>query len=42
MAIQEGMTAPDFRLTAHDGKQVTLSEYSDRQNLVIYFMREFG
>jgi len=41
MAIQEGMLAPDFRLTSHDGEQVALSDYNGRQNLILYFMREF-
>jgi len=37
MAIQEGDRAPDFTLTSHLGKQVTLSKYRRKKNVVIAF-----
>ena len=39
--LQVGTKAPDFTLTATTG-QVTLSAYRDRQNVILYFMREFS
>ena len=36
-SIAVGDTAPDFTLTNQSGQQVTLSEYRDRQVVVLYF-----
>ena len=37
MAIQVGDRAPDFTLTSHLGKKVTLSSYRRKKNVVIAF-----
>ncbi len=38
--VQVGSLAPDFTL-AGPGGQVTLSDYREKQSVVLYFMREF-
>ncbi len=37
MVIQLGDRAPDFTLTSHLGKKVTLSSYRRKKNVVIAF-----
>ena len=39
--VQVGSMAPDFSLESSTGTLVSLSSYRDRQNVVLYFMREF-
>lgn len=36
-SIQVGDPAPDFTVTASDGKQVTLADYRGKQAVVVYF-----
>lgn len=36
-----GDPAPDFRLTAGDGREIALSEYRGTVNVVIFFVRAF-
>jgi peroxiredoxin len=36
-----GSPAPDFSLESNAGTLVHLSEYRERANVVLYFMREF-
>src|SRR5260370_41139728 len=38
---QVGSMAPDFTLTGSNG-QISLSDYHGKQNVVLYFMREFS
>ena len=35
--IEEGDVAPDFALEAQDGKLVSLHDYKDSKNVVVYF-----
>ena len=35
--IEEGQTAPDFSLPSHEGKMVKLSDYVDKNVVVLYF-----
>jgi peroxiredoxin Q/BCP len=35
--LKEGMLAPDFTLSADDGKQIKLSKYRGKQTVVLYF-----
>lgn len=37
MALEVGQPAPDFTLDAHDGSQVTLSEFKGKKNVVVFF-----
>jgi cytochrome oxidase Cu insertion factor (SCO1/SenC/PrrC family) len=37
--IQVGHAAPDFTLQAADGRQVTLSGYRGKQNVILVFYR---
>lgn len=39
--VQVGSVAPDFSLESSTDTLVSLSSYRDRQNVVLYFMREF-
>jgi peroxiredoxin Q/BCP len=36
-SIQVGDPAPDFTLTAHDGRRVSLADFKGRQPLVVFF-----
>ena len=36
-----GDVAPDFHLPAGDGREITLTDYRDKQNLVLFFVRAF-
>jgi thioredoxin-dependent peroxiredoxin len=36
-ALVEGMTAPDWTLTDQDGKQVKLSDFKNKKNVVVFF-----
>lgn len=37
-----GTIAPDFRLAATTGEQIALSDFRDKSNLVLFFVREFN
>jgi peroxiredoxin Q/BCP len=37
ITVKEGDAAPDFTLTSDDGKQVKLSDYKGKSNVVLYF-----
>ncbi len=39
--VAVGDPAPDFRLPANDGHEVALSDYRDRSNVVLFFVRAF-
>ena len=41
-SIEIGSTVPDFRLIASTGKEVSVREYRERSNLVLFFVREFN
>ncbi len=36
-ALEEGDKAPNFTLTAQDGRRVSLSDYFGKKNVVLYF-----
>jgi len=35
-----GSIAPDFKLMATNGQEVTLSDFRDKKNVVLFFIRE--
>ena len=37
-----GSRAPDFRLQAHTGGEISLSDYAGRKNVILFFVREFS
>jgi Peroxiredoxin len=37
MTVLVGKLAPDFTLTAHTGEQVTLSDFWQHKNVILYF-----
>jgi peroxiredoxin len=39
--VEVGSIAPDFSLESNSGTIVHLSDYRERKNVVLYFMREF-
>jgi len=39
--VAVGDPAPDFRLPANDGHEVALSDYRDKFNVVLFFVRAF-
>ena len=36
MTIQQGDTAENFELTAHDGSKIILDSYKDKKNVVAH------
>ena len=40
--ITVGTSAPNFTLVADNGEDITLSDYGNQSNVVLYFMREFN
>jgi len=36
-----GSIAPDFRLTSSNDQELRLSDFHGRQNVVLFFVREF-
>ncbi|MCH8255116.1 MAG: redoxin domain-containing protein [Gemmatimonadetes bacterium] len=39
--VEPGVAGPDFSLESNEGRQVRLSEFRGRSNVLLYFMREF-
>ena len=39
--INVGAQAPDFQLSANDGREVRLIDYRDRALAVLFFVREY-
>ena len=39
--VELGAAGPDFSLESNEGRQVRLSEFRGRSNVLLYFMREF-
>ena len=39
--VEPGAAGPDFSLESNEGRQVPLSEFRGRSNVLLYFMREF-
>jgi peroxiredoxin len=39
--VAVGDPAPDFRLPDGEGHEIALSDYRDRSNVVLYFVRAF-
>jgi peroxiredoxin len=37
-----GSKAPDFRLKANTGAEISLSDFRGKANVVLFFVREFG
>ena len=40
-SVGPGARGPDFSLESDEGRQVCLSEFRGRSNVLLYFMREF-
>ena len=36
-----GSVAPDFKLTASNDQEISLSEFRGKRNVVLFFIREF-
>lgn len=36
-----GSYAPDFRLHATDGREIALSDYRGKTNVILFFIREY-
>lgn len=39
--IAVALPAPDFTLSSANGEEVSLSDYRDEKNVILFFMREF-
>ncbi len=39
--VGPGVAGPDFSLESNEGRQIRLSEFRGRSNVLLYFMREF-
>ena len=39
--VGPGVAGPDFSLESNEGRQLRLSEFRGRSNVLLYFMREF-
>ncbi len=37
-----GDPAPDFRLPSGDGREIALSDYRGKANVVLFFVRAYG
>jgi peroxiredoxin len=37
-----GSPAPDFKLTANDGRQIGMTEYNGKSHVVLFFLREYN
>jgi peroxiredoxin len=37
-----GSTAPDFSLVANNGAEVKLADYRSKNNVVLFFVREYN
>ncbi|MEK7286767.1 MAG: peroxiredoxin [Nitrospirota bacterium] len=35
--LTEGMQAPDFTLSSNDGREISLSDYKGKKNVILYF-----
>jgi peroxiredoxin len=40
-ALTVGSLPPDFKLPAHDGREISLSDYRDKVKIVLFFVREY-
>ncbi len=36
-----GSHAPDFRLQAHTGQEISLSDFRGKSNVILFFVREY-
>ncbi len=39
--VTTGSTAPDFKLPSGDGKEIRLTDFQGRKNVVLFFIREY-
>ena len=37
-----GSQAPDFKLSANDGRKISLADYRDKALVVLFFVREYN
>ncbi len=40
--LMVGSPAPDFRLSASDGREVGLADFRTKSNVYLFFIREFN
>jgi peroxiredoxin len=40
--LTAGSPAPDFRLSASDGREVGLADFRSKSNVYLFFVREFN
>jgi peroxiredoxin len=40
--LEVGSPAPEFNLTANDGRHVGLAEYKGKSHVVLFFVREYN
>jgi hypothetical protein len=40
--LMVGSQAPDFRLSASDGREVGLADFRTKSNVYVFFVREFN
>lgn len=40
--LEEGSTAPDFKLTANTGQEIGLTDYKGKTHVVLFFVREYN
>jgi peroxiredoxin len=40
--LEVGSVAPDFRLPASTGGEIELSDYREKSNVILFFVREYG
>jgi peroxiredoxin len=39
--LNVGSPAPDFKLPANDGREISLTDYRDKTHIVLFFVREY-
>lgn len=39
--LNVGLAAPDFKLSANDGREICLSDYRDKALVVLFFVRKY-
>ena len=40
--LHAGSPAPDFKLPANNGREISLADYRDKAHIVLFFVREYN